>query len=288
MIPRLQRILAFICEHYVVTATQARNHVFAPHQDRDSRQTRRHLQELLRLKLVGKIQSEVVLPGSGLTCPAYFPLRLGTETLAAMTGDPRWYQSPTGAPAWQNLAHWAALTDLRVAIRRAVESQELAKLTAFYNEFDAVEDSADPARHYRTYTVIPPAQAEGKKIVAVPDACFELDVHGTRKAFFIELERGTNPVAKMCARKAPGYFYMDRLKLHKQIFPQAIDKFWVIAFAPSAHWRDRLRDTFKANGAAHVWRFCSITDVKPDASLLQSPIFYPCVGDPMPLLKGGA
>ena len=38
------------------------------------------------------------------------------------------------------------------------------------------------------------------------------------------------------------------------------------------------------NPAADLWRFASVTDLTSER-FLHSPIFYPCVGDPLPLIK---
>src|SRR5262249_23082998 len=101
--PRVQKILETVCENFTVTASQVRRCIFAPHQDKDGRQTRRLLNTLFAGKLVAKCRMQVVDPLHGLTAPVYFPTRLGAEALAMHTGEPRWLRTPTQTPQWQNL-----------------------------------------------------------------------------------------------------------------------------------------------------------------------------------------
>jgi hypothetical protein len=217
----------------------------------------------------------------------YFPSRLGNEALAMHTGDPTWLHVPTQTPQWQNLAHWAALTDLRITIKAAIRGQNVVTMPARYNEFDTVEDSDDPAKRYRLYTVV---SEQPRRIVCVPDAAFLLEARDNTgsavhaKAFYMELERGTNPIQKAAAEKTPGYARLG--ELHKRHFPTANAGFNVLMFAPNPKWRDALCKAISQKDGAHLWKFASITDVNAK-SFLSSPIFHKCDGSVVALLTGG-
>ena len=274
-------ILTAAAEHYVFTAAQARGFIFQPQQDKEGRQTRRLLAELVSTKFLQKTNCEVVNPLYGLTCPVYFPSRLGAETLAMQTGDPRWLHTPTQTPNWQNLAHWVALTDLRIRVRAAIGLQKTVTMPAWYNEFDTIADAADPAKRYRLYTVV---TENPRRIVCIPDAAFLLQMGGFARAFYIELERGTNPIEKAAAEKTPGYAHLG--ELHKRHFSTANAGFGVLMFAPNPKWRDALCKAIARKDGAALWSFASVTEVKPE-SFLFAPIFHKCDGSVVALLKGG-
>jgi len=278
------RILMLLAEHFTLTAAQIKRLIFKPDQDRDGRQTRRFLTDLYVNKLICKTHSEVVNPLHGLTCPVYYPARLGCEALAMQTGDHRWLRTPTQTPNWQNLAHWVELANLRITVQAALTLQSVATMTAWYNEFDIVGDSDDPQDRYRLYTVVATVP---KKIPCIPDAAFELEIAGYRKAFYIELERGTNPIAKAAAEKTPGYAGLDQQKLHRRHFPQSMENFTILMVAPNARWRDALRVAISKKQAPQLWKLAALNDLKPE-TFLSAPVWYPCVGPPVPLVKGGA
>lgn len=279
--PKKLTILSAVAQHYVVTATQVRGFIFQPGQDKGGRQTRRLLNDLLVTKLVQKTHCQVVNPLFGLTCPVYFPSRLGLEYLAMQTGDPAWLHKPAHTPHWQNLAHWVALSDLRITIRAAVARQNVVTMTAWHNEFDIVEDTIDPEKRYRLYTLI---SQTPRRIVCVPDAAFLLEGAGRAKPFYVELERGTNPIQKAAAEKTPGYAHLG--ELHRRHFPTANVDFNVLMFAPDPKWRDALCKAFAKKDRADLWRFASMTEVKPE-TFLTANIFHKCDGAVVSLLTGG-
>lgn len=278
-------LLIAICTHYVVTAAQARRVLFPAGGDRDGRATRRVLVGLLRAMLIHRTRCEVVNPLHGLTCPVYYPSAAGAQTLAVLTGDTRWLLTPTATPNWMNLRHWSILTDLRLIATDAIRRQAFVGMSAFYNEFDIVCESDDPAVRYRLYTVC--SQSHEKKIVCVPDAAFALTANGGCRAFYLEIETGSNAPAKCSHEKRPGFTALEHRELYRRHFPEASD-FRVLCLAPEPLWRDVLRREFaKRKDGLHLWKFGALSEINA-ATFLHAPIFYGADdGPPMALVKGG-
>lgn len=277
-------ILKHVARHYTLTAAQMRRLIFAPAQDKDGRLTRRLLGTLVRMHLLNKCRCEVVNPLHGLTCPVYYPSKQGCELLAVHTGDAGLLLTPTQTPNWQNLRHWVLLTDLRMIIDAAIAQQQYVTMPAFFNEFDVVnKDETDPAQRFRLYTLI---SKEPKRLCCVPDAGFALKVGAHTRAFYIELETGSNAPQKSAAEKLPGYAALAEQRRHRRHFPDAAD-FRVLCFAPDRPWRDALRKAFCQKNGAQLWRFAALTDIRADM-FLQAPVFFPADdGQATPLVKGG-
>jgi hypothetical protein len=281
---RQRAILLAVARHYILTAAQVRRLVFRPEQDPDGRITRRLLSALYAKKLINKTHCEVVNPLHGLTCPVYYPSRLGCELLAVSTGDPSHHLVPTQHPQWQNLRHFAILSDLRILLDAAIAGQQDVIMPNFFNEFDVVnKDAAEPSSRYRLYTLIEQAP---RRLCCVPDAAFQLTASGAARAFYIELETGSNPPRKSAAEKSPGYSALAAQSLHRRHFPDARD-FRVLCIAPDAPWRDALRAAFRGKDGARWWKFAALTELKPEV-VLHTPLFYAAEdGQPSPLVLGG-
>ncbi len=276
--PRDIQILIVLAAHYTLTAAQIHRLLFA---GKDISITRRRLNALRAARLINRTQSEVVVPGFGLTCPVYYPSRVGLEALAAETRDERYLLAPTQTPAWQNLAHFVGLSELRITIQQAVALQSVVSLAAFYNEFDVVnQEQLDPAKRFRLYTLL----REKPKLVCVPDAAFALQSGPICKAFYVELHR-RDSARKAAAEKAPGYGVMAAARLHRRHFPQAFDEFSVLVFSATAGWRDLLRKEFAKKDSSHLYWFAALTETTPEKFF--APIFYSCTKGPFSLLHGG-
>lgn len=279
------QILLLLATHYTLTASQIRRLVFRPEQDADGRQTRRLLAKLCETRLVNKTRMEVVNPTHGSTARVYFPARAGCELLAVKTGDVRFLLTPMQTPQWQNLRHWTILSDVRIAIDAAIRRQSIVEIPLWFNEFDVVNKDAErPEDRYRLYTV---CQSEPRRIVCCPDAGFLLKKGTAAKAYYVELETGSNPLQKAAAEKTPGYVSMAAQKLHTRHFPEAAEEFGVLVFAPDAPWREALRKCFRPKEGAHLYKFAALSDLTPE-TFLHAPIFYLAEGDePRSLVKGG-
>ena len=283
VLPNDIAILKSLARYYVLKTSQIRRLHFQS--DKTGRITRRRLSILRTDGYINKTHMQVVNPDRiEHSEPFYFPSKKGTELLTLDTGDTTWIATNCTCPQWQNLVHWSQLSDLHIQIDAALASQQIVQLPKWINEFDVVNKTeTDPAKRFTLYTLI----RREPKLVAVPDAAFALQVGKFLKAYYVEMETGTNSVHKAAAEKTPGYATMASQQLHHRHFPGSLDSFNVLCFCPHPNWRDALRKGFEKKEGAALWRFCSLTDVKPDASFFSSPIFYPCEGEPKALVKGG-
>ena len=92
---------------------------------------------------------------------------------------------------------------------------------------------------------------------------------------------------QIAASKTPGYAAMAERRLHRRHFPQTtLDAFTVLMVAPSERRRDALRKAIATKPGAALWRFVAASDLTPERFLLD-PIFHPCDGEPVPLIKPG-
>ena len=273
-------ILAFVAEHYAATAEQVRATVSPA--NADTAVIRRRLRRLHAAGLVHVSQSETISPTNGVPCRVYSPAPRGVLELARRTGAMRWTLTPTRPPYVLHLAHFVALTDVRVLVKAVVAADPDCTLGAYYNQFDTTNpDATDPARRYTLYTEV---QREPRKIACVPDAAFMLRLGAFCKAFYLELERGTTAPAKAAAKKSPGYAGLAAGRLHRGHFPDAADEFSVLVLAPHAGWRDSLRREFAGRPRPDLYKFAAMTEVTAE-TLLHGPIWHPCVGEAHPLLK---
>ena len=274
------RILTFVAEHYTATAEHLRAN--ASPGNSDTTVVRRRLRVLHAAGFIGIARAEVLTVNNGVHAHVYHPTPQGMVELARRTGQMKWLLTPTKPPYTQHLAHFLALTDLRLLVKAAVSAQPVCTLGNYYNQFDTTNaDAEDPAKRFKLYTEV---QSQPRKVVCVPDAAFDLKVGAISKAFFLELERGTTPPAKAAAKKSPGYAGVADGALHRRHFPSALGEFSVLVLAPHPGWRDHLRREFARKAHPELYKFASMTEVTSD-SLLFSPIWHPCTGEAHALLK---
>lgn len=279
--PRDIEFLRFLAEHYTATAEQIRADV-CPNAA-DTKVVRRRLAHLRDEGLVQATQSEALTLRNPTYARVWYPSSKGMEMLALWTGTMRYLLTPTKPPYVHHLAHFLALTDLRVLIKKAIAGQSVVTLGSFYNQFDTTNpDAPEPAQRFKLHTIV---HSDGtRKVACVPDGAFDLRAGRFAKAYFIELERGTTAPKQAAARKSPGYAGLAAARLHRKHFPDAMDEFSVLVFAPHPNWRDQLRREFSSKPAAHLYRFAALTEVTAN-SLLFAPIWHPCSGEAQPLVK---
>jgi hypothetical protein len=280
---RVIQILILIATHFTLTAGQIRRLVFGDQHDRDGRQTRRILAEMLRRQLIQKTHMEVTNPLHPVTASVYYPSKTGCEALARQTENMAWLLTNCQTPQWQNLRHFLQMSELRILIQSAIAAQDLVAMPHFYNEFDIVNVQAtrdNPAERYRLYTV---CSTVPHRIICCPDAAFCLkDQEGGGRAYYVELETGSNPF-KAAAEKTPGYAALEAGHLYRKHFPE-MDRFAVLVFAPNASWRDGLRKSFRKKERPDLYRFAALTELTPQ-NFLHGKVFYLVGEGPFPLVK---
>ena len=310
-------ILLALVRYYVLNTAQIKRLIFTNLPD--GRVARRRLQTLADAHLVNRQNVQICSATNQSPPLVYYPSRGGCELLASRFGDENYLLTPTRTPIPHHVQHWLAVSDTHTCFDTAValqnrlsgeESFDCAKpidtfrllfgqlfqidqtvaeprlgdirIDGWLNEWDvANKDEADLSKHYRLYTLI----RQSPKLVCVPDAAFLLSKDGHKKVHYIEQDRATSGVEQVVAQKTPGYAAMEQDRLHTRHFPQTtMATFSVLMIAPTASRRDLLRKAMRGKPSADRWRFVAVTDMQPE-SLFTAPIFYPCEGEPRPLIK---
>jgi hypothetical protein len=273
-------VLLAVVRYYVLNRKQLQRLCFRT--DKTGRIARRRLQMLVSAGLINRQATLFCHPLAGPAAPVYYPSRKGCELLAEHFDDERFLATPTQAPIPHHTLHWLAASDTHIAMDEAIAMQSYVSLDSWLNEWDVCnkEESA-PEKRFRLYTLI----RESPRLVCAPDAAFMLTVKGHSKVFYLEQDRNTSGVRQIAASKTQGYAVMAQFQMHRKHFPGAtLDAFTVLMIAPTHRRRDALRKAIHGKPGSELWRFAAVPDVTPD-QFLHSPIFYPCVGDPTPLIK---
>lgn len=273
-------VLEAVARHYVLLTCQIHALCFA--HATNASVVRRCLSKLVHDGLLNRTRKRLVDDVNPVGASVYYPSEKGLRTLALETGEPAYLLVPTRKPAWLFLDHFVALSDLRILVHRAVAAQDVVTLPAYLNEFDiANPEAVEPERHYRLFTLI----RKEPRLLCAPDGAFMLQAGPHRKAYYVELERGTNSPRKAAAEKSPGYAALAEKKLHRERhFPGALDAFNVLVVAPTPSWRDQLRREFGKKEGARLYKFAAWPELTPE-TFLGGPVWHPCAGEPDALLK---
>jgi hypothetical protein len=277
---RDMRTLCAIARYYVLSRAHIQRLCFP--NDKTGRSTRRRLQALVRAELINRAPAPVFNTGGGSPWPAYYPSQRGLEFLAAHFDDDRLLKIPSRVPLPLQLLHWLAVADTHIALDQAIAAQNAVRLEGWINEWHTVnQDETKPERRYRLYTLI----RERPRLICAPDAAFLLEVDELSKVFYLEEDRATSGIRQIAARKTPGYAELAKRNLHKRHFPRAtVPGLTVLLITLTASRRDALRKAFRNKLGADLWKFAVKSDITPE-SFLHEPLFFPCEGDPVPLVK---
>lgn len=273
-------LLLALVRYYVLNRLQIQRLIFPTF--KDGRVCRRRLQFLVDSKFINRQNVQMVSVNDPSPPRVYFPAIAGCQFLAAHFDDERYLLTPTRAPAAHHVQHWLAVSDTHILFDAAVAQHGEVRIDGWLNEWDvANKDEASPENHYRLYTIV----RHAPKIVCVPDSAFLLSLAGHKKVFYIEQDRATSGVQQVVAQKHQGYALMATSQLHARHFPDAtVPSFSVLMITPNPSRRDSLRAAMRGKPGAELWKFVTTADMKAD-SLFTAPIFWPCDGDPRPLLK---
>ncbi|MDB5392210.1 MAG: hypothetical protein JWM11_7856 [Planctomycetaceae bacterium] len=278
--PRDERILEDLVRYFILSRPQIQRLHFP--EDANGRSSRRRLQMLVDLQLINRQHLLYAQPAGGSPASVYFPSRKGCELLFEKSRDERYLLTPTNAPIPHHINHWIAISETHIALNVALNSEPGVSVDDWINEWDICnKDERIPEKRYRLYTLL----KDQPKLICAPDAGFLLSMDGHKKAFYLEQDRNSSGVFQVASSKTKGYAVMAELNLHRRHFPQAtVNSFTVIMVAPTPKRRDALRHAMKEMPAANLWRFVAASDLTP-AAFLYSPIFHPCEGDPVSLIK---
>jgi hypothetical protein len=257
--------------------------------DKNGRITRKRLAVLTDLGLLNKSTMQVVNPAvnGGNSAPVYYPSAQGMAFLneGRDEGQGRLLLN-TQTPNWMFLYHFVAVAETHITLDAAARLRPDVTVATWYGERSLLDPKAsEPEKKYRLYEVV----SDPPRVLCVPDAAFLLEKDGHRKAFYLEQDRDTTKSAeRVAASKCGGFAGLAAGRLHLRHFPVATSEgFTVLMLAPTAKRRDALRAAVGKKPGADLWRFACLTDIKPE-TFLSEPVWYPCVGEPKALVKGGS
>lgn len=276
---RILAILMILWRYKFVTTAQIRR--WAVSTDKDGSVTREVLRKILAAGLAKRFKAEVHNPLVTSSVPIWTPTEAGCCLLATKTGDPSYIlDAMPNTNAWTMFAHYAEVSELIHSIEASFEREADATIGALYFEHDVISDQKEPENRFRLYTVIRPDKE--KRIVCVPDAAFEVTFGQYRRAYYIELERGTDTPKRVAAKKSPGYAGMQQH--FRKHFPGAQD--WRVLFVwPNAGLRDAARRAVDP-AKSEMWLFAAFPDITE--GFLHEPVIYTAQDGPRPFVKAPA
>lgn len=270
-------ILRHLRRYKFLSTAQIRKLVFP--KDADGSTTRDRLRKLEGAGHVSRRRAEVAVLSSS-TIPVWMITEEGACALAMQLNDTRLLLDNPYPKAWQSLAHWLAVSDVHIKLDQAIANQDRVRLHDVFFEHDIVNPEADdPSQRFKLHVTF----HEPKRLSCSPDSAFEIQVGDFRRAFYTELERGSDSPHRAIARKYQGHFQLHRTGAFKRHFPQAQDM-RVIAFAPNPSWRDAMRKAARKRDGAELWLFCASNELA-ETSFLDADIFWPVDGGPRPFIR---
>lgn len=252
--------------------------------DDDGRITRKRLGVLTKLGLLNRTRMLTVSPDvdGGVGAPVYYPSARGAEFLAGVTGENGYRLCNTATPNHLFLYHFVAVAETHMLLDRACALTADVTVADWAGERAIADPKASEAeKRYRLY-------ARFDKIACVPDAGFLLKKGDFAKAFYLEQDRDTTKSAeRVAAQKCQGYVKLAEHQVHlTRHFPAATWKnFNVLVVAPTPTRRDNLWKAVRAKTGGGMWKFASLTDLKPETALTEPVWYQGDAGEPSSLLR---
>lgn len=271
--------MGFLRRYYYARTSQISEAYFPA--DADGSVTRSRVRLAEREGYVRRNHSQVTDPLDPRTQSPIWALTLkGATALARATGDASLVlRAEPSFRDWLSLNHFASLTSLHWMIDRAIAAQTHVVLHGLCFEHEVADASAsDPDKRYRLYT------RTSEKVVCVPDSGIMIQAGCLPgRVIYMEREMGSDLPTRVAAKKHKGYAELAAHGLHRRHFPEAAD-FRVLCLAPSASWRDAIRDAMRDKPGADYWLFVASPDLTAD-TVLHSPIVHRCGhAGPVPLV----
>ena len=224
---------------------------------------------------------EVIARGQNAV-PVYHPNKKTGETLAAIYDDLSLENIYCKPPSGRLLFHWLEISRMHQLIDKAVSLTDEVSIPAFYNEWEPINKDAtrscDQFSLYVEFEKNPP-------LVCAPDAGFLVEKDGHRKVFYLEIDRGTDSIKRICSKKPKGYARLQALKRHRKHFPAAtVESFSVLFVTTTDYRRDELAKRLANYEGQSHWKFACYRDVKPETFLFE-PIWRGFDSEPHSLVK---
>jgi hypothetical protein len=276
------RTLVFVAENYAVLRALIQSELF-PDFDPEGCIMRKLLSELYNDGLINKTRGKIVFTDKkGQPPPVWFPSKKGLDAIASHTGHSKWLNVCCRTPQWQMLHHYVGVCEFGLRLRKAVDAE--ARVENWTGEWEEKNiDGKAPEDRYRLFTLVRTAP----RLVASPDAGWELVYRNHRKVQWLEFDRGTTSANQIVTSKPPGFVGMAEKQLHRKIFPQTnVVDFSVFSVSLTPQRRDLLRELMRNKPGAKSWRFVCWDDWTPD-KIFAAPIIYDCEKGPYPMINRG-
>lgn len=280
--PRFIQILRALRRYFYLRTAQIRDLVI-PH-DKDGAMTRDCLRQLLALGHVRRHFPQMCEDGKQTAPPIFVLTQNGSCVLAEAMGDSRLVLlSEPMFRDWMSLNHFCAVSQVLMMIDAAMGAQSLATLHSLYLEHEIIDPAAtDNSRKFRLHETV----SNDPTIFCCPDAAFETEYKGYRRAWYIEKEMGSDTASRVAAKKHKGYALLSSQGFFRRHFPAARDM-RVLAYCPNKSWMDLLRREMRGKPGADVWLFCSTPAVSIE-TFLHGSVFHTVEKGPLALVPAPA
>ena len=257
-------VLEMLAKYYVLTRKMIQEMCF-PHV-RSSRSVCERIRKLKKEGFLSQANMQVVLSGQSAS-PVYYPNKKTAETLAAIHDDDGYLNIYTKPPATRLLFHWIEIAKTHYLVEQAVKQSDLINLVQWYNEWEVINKSTPNKNlHFTIHSVL----RQDPAIVCQPDAAFLIECNGHRKAFYVEVDRGTDSIRRIARKKPVGYAEMEKQGRHLKHFPSStLESFSVLFITTTEHRRDELTGRLQEKAGAHLWRTTWYGDLDSDKIFFQ-------------------
>jgi hypothetical protein len=276
-------ILEMLLTYGFLVTAQIRRELFPL--DKDGSTCRFRLRPLEAAGMIRRLRAQVANPLSSTTMPVWTITQRGICQLTLARDDTRYLnQHSPCTRGWQNFAHYVAVSEEMIKLKKAVERQDRVQLGEMFFEHTVINAEADePEKRYKLYQIMATLP---RRIVCAADAAWEMQVDAYRRAYVLELERGTDSPSRIIAKKHKGHSLLSESKRYRLWFPKAQDM-RVLFIAPTRSWCERLRKAARGTPAAGLYLFMPANELTAD-NFLSGDLVYTVAGEPRPLVLPAA
>jgi hypothetical protein len=277
-------VLFLLRRYYYLRARQI-GAIVAPH-DKDGAIIRGRLRLLEKAGLVRRCEKAILDHTNPETAAPVWILTLrgSTELARARQDTSLLFHCEPSFRDFSSLNHYCRLSALHILLDAAIAAQDRVKLSDLTFEHEVIDPSAsDPAKKFKLYTQV----SNEPKIPCVPDTGFVTTVSGRKRAFFTELETGSDSPARAVSFKHKGYALLHETRKFLDIFPDVTD-FRVLCFCPYTSWRKTMQEQMKGKPGEALWLFLTTSEITA-ANFLHGDLAYKVESDkPIPLFPAPA
>ena len=257
------QVLETLAKYYVCSRSMIQEYCF-PHV-KSSRSVCERLRKLLKAGYISQARMEVVVRGQHAT-PIFHPNKKTAETLVAYYDDAAYANIFCKPPSGRLLFHWLEISKVHRLLDLAVEFNDEIEMPEFYNEWEPINKDAVNSNLFSLSCEL---QKE-PRISCAPDAGFLIEKGGQKKVFYMEIDRGTDSVKRVCSKKPKGYTRLQEINQHFRHFPAAtVSEFSVLFITTSEYRRNELVKGFQKLDGSSLWKFATYSDVTSNSFFVE-------------------